>query len=86
MRTMLKDTFETNLGEIELSIKSECEIQYQNIRSGEYHDMNLCVKNWDETSSSMLTWENVYIHKAPKAKIKKEIIKPIRKFFCRILV
>jgi len=59
---------------------SECEIQYQNIRSGEYHDMNLHVKNWDETSSSMLTWENVYIHKAPKAKIKKEIIKPIRKF------
>ena len=28
MRTILKDTFETNLGEIELSIKSEYEIQY----------------------------------------------------------
>ena len=28
MRTILKDTFETNLGEIELAIKSEYEIQY----------------------------------------------------------
>jgi hypothetical protein len=28
MRTILKDTFETNLGEIELSIKSEYAIQY----------------------------------------------------------
>jgi hypothetical protein len=28
MRTILKDTFETNLGEIELSIKSEYEIKY----------------------------------------------------------
>jgi len=28
MRTILKDTFETNLGEIEFLIKSEYEIQY----------------------------------------------------------
>ena len=52
MRTILKDTFETNLGEIELSIKSEYEIQYSvkdNLKiETENHKIEVLVINLNE--------------------------------------
>lgn len=59
---------------------TESAIQYQNIRSGEYHDLNLYNKNWTCADSDFSNWENVYIQKAPRGKLAKEIIKPIKKF------
>ncbi|MBQ0106170.1 MAG: family 78 glycoside hydrolase catalytic domain [Armatimonadetes bacterium] len=62
---------------------TESAIQYQNIRSGEYHDMNLYHKNWTCQDFDISDWKPVYIHSgklAPKGTLKKEIIKPIKKF------
>lgn len=59
---------------------TESAIQYQNIRSGEYHDMNMYSKNWTCTDFDISSWDNVFIHPAPKGKLTKEIIKPVKKF------
>lgn len=74
----------------------ESAIQYQNLRSGEYHDMNLYNKNWNRIDFDISNWENVYVHGnpnfgksdnfplenplAPTGILKREIIKPIHKF------
>ena len=59
---------------------SESYIQYQNIRSGEYHDMNMYKSDWCLPNNDIFDWNKVYLHPAPKGKLCKEIINPVKKF------